>query len=144
LISFDNFAFDKATIPPNNPLSSPVRWQSGGNFRRQQLTLNTEQRAELEALGPATVRAKLIQPGAGRGAALSGFKTGIFGGQLTRGDVEDWLAEKHIEETRIQHGTFRWARIAGWTGIVGIIGLLIDHLSLIDKLIEYLRHLTQR
>ena len=34
------------------------------------MTLNAEQRAELEALGPATVRAKFGQPGPGRGAAI--------------------------------------------------------------------------
>jgi hypothetical protein len=82
--------------------------------------LTAEQRAELEALGPETVRAKLIQPGAGRGAALSGFRTGILGGHLTRGDVEDWLAEKHTQEERRQNSTLLWARIAGWTGIIGI------------------------
>lgn len=83
--------------------------------------LTNEQRAELEALGPETVRAKLIQPGAGRGADLSGFKTGILGGHLTRGDVEDWLADKHIEEARVQNSTLRWAKIAGWAGIAGAL-----------------------
>jgi hypothetical protein len=87
--------------------------------------LTDEQRAELEALGAATVRAKLIQPGAGRGADLAGFKTGIQGGNLTRGDIEDWLAEKHIEEARIQNSTLRWARIAGWAGIIGVIVTLL-------------------
>jgi hypothetical protein len=32
--------------------------------------LTNEQRAELDALGPETVRAKLIQAGPGRGASL--------------------------------------------------------------------------
>jgi hypothetical protein len=53
--------------------------------------LTDEQRAELESHDPATVRTKLIQAGPGRGASVSGFKTG----ELTRGDVEDWLVEKH-------------------------------------------------
>lgn len=91
--------------------------------------LTNEQRAELEALGAETVRAKLIQPGAGRGAALSGFKTGILGGQLTRGDVEDWLAEQHIAEALIQSGTLRWAKVAGWAGIasalIGVASIIV-------------------
>ena len=35
------------------------------------MPLTDEQRAELEALGPETVRAKLIQVGPGRGASLA-------------------------------------------------------------------------
>jgi hypothetical protein len=89
--------------------------------------LTPENRAELEALGAETVRAKLIQGGAGRGAALSGFKTGKYGDALSRGDVEDWLAEKHVEEARLQLGTYRWAKIAA---LVGIAGLIIAAISL--------------
>jgi hypothetical protein len=47
---------------------------------------------------------------------------------LTRGDVEDWLSEKHTEEIRritedaqMQGITLRWAKIAGWAGIVSVI-----------------------
>lgn len=83
--------------------------------------LTDEQRAELEALGPETVRTKLIQGGPGYGATLAGFKTG----NLTRGDVDAWLAEKRIEEAAIQKSTLRWAKIAGWAGIAGaIIGIV--------------------
>ena len=86
--------------------------------------LKPEQRAELEALGPDTVRAKLIQPGAGRGAALAGFKTGIQGGYLTRGDVEDWLAEKHADDTRIKRSTVIWARVGkAGTATLGIAAI---------------------
>jgi hypothetical protein len=38
------------------------------------MPLTDEQRAELEALGPETVRAKLIQAGPGRGASLAGLR----------------------------------------------------------------------
>jgi hypothetical protein len=62
------------------------------------MALKPEQRAELEALGPDTVRIKLIAGNPGRGADVFGFKTGIEGGCLTRGDVEDWLIEKRVEE----------------------------------------------
>jgi hypothetical protein len=40
------------------------------------MTLSNEQRAELEALAPATVRLMLLQGGPGRGASISGFKCG--------------------------------------------------------------------
>jgi hypothetical protein len=87
--------------------------------------LTDEQRAELESHDPATVRTKLIQAGPGRGASVSGFKTG----ELTRGDVEDWLVEKHIEQVRVQDSTLRWAKIAGWAGIasaiVGLVAIIV-------------------
>jgi hypothetical protein len=79
--------------------------------------LTTEQRAELEHHGAASIRFKLTQYGAGRPAAISGFKCG----DITRGDIEDWLAEKNAEETAQQSAILRWARIAGWAGIVSVI-----------------------
>src|SRR5690242_10395498 len=54
------------------------------------MALTPEQRAELEKHGPETVRIKLLQGGADRGASIPGFDTGVFRG-LTRSDVEDWL-----------------------------------------------------
>jgi hypothetical protein len=48
------------------------------------MALNAEQRAELEALGPGTVRMKLLQSGPGKGAAMAGFKSGVLGHQDTR------------------------------------------------------------
>jgi hypothetical protein len=92
--------------------------------------LTKEQRAELEALAPATVRLKLIQAGANRGASVSGFKCG----DITRGDVDDWLIEKNVEEVALQQGTLLWAKIAGWAGIISVIatvimGALAIHLS---------------
>jgi hypothetical protein len=44
-----------------------------------------------------------------------------MGGLLTRSDVEDWLAEKHIEEAAMQRSTLTWAKIAGIAAIVGVI-----------------------
>jgi hypothetical protein len=40
---------------------------------------------------------------------------------INRGDLEDWLIEKHREETKLQVGTLRWAKIAGWAAIIGVI-----------------------
>jgi len=41
------------------------------------MALTDKQRAELEALDPETVLAKLSQSGPGRGAAVAGFKTSL-------------------------------------------------------------------
>jgi hypothetical protein len=94
--------------------------------------LTYEQRAELEALGIETVRAKLGQPGPGRGANLYGFKTGVEGGALMRGDVEDWLAEKNAEQTRehanevrVLKATLGWAKVAGVASIVGALAAVM-------------------
>jgi|Tabmets5t2r1_1033131.scaffolds.fasta_scaffold162763_1 hypothetical protein len=84
--------------------------------------LTSEQRAEVESLGAATVRVKLIPAGPGRGAAVYGFKCGT----IDRGDLEDWLIEKHREETKLQVGTLQWAKIAGWAAIASVIVGAID------------------
>jgi len=81
------------------------------------MALSREQRAELNALGPDNVRQKLFESGAGRGALVRGFRCGDIG----RGDIEDWLAEKYVEETAMQRGTLRWAQIAGCAGIAGVV-----------------------
>jgi hypothetical protein len=85
------------------------------------MTLSNEQRAELEGLAPATVRLMLLQGGPGRGASISGFKCG----DITKGDIDDWLIEKNIEEAAIQRGTLRWAKIAGFAGIVSVVVTVI-------------------
>ena len=83
-------------------------------------TLTPEQRAELERLGPETIRLKLMLGGPGRGASIPGFETGPFQ-SLTRSDVETWLAGKSVEEAVIQQSTLRWAKIAGIAAIAGVI-----------------------
>ena len=85
------------------------------------MPLTPEQRDELEALGAATVRVKLVQAGAGRWTTLVGFKTGENGKGLSRGDVEDWLIEKAKEERLVEASTLRWAKIAGWSAIIGVV-----------------------
>jgi hypothetical protein len=86
-----------------------------------EVMLTDVQHAELETLGVSSVRLKLLQGGPGRGASISGFKCG----DITRGDIEDWLIEKNIEETAIQQGTLRWAKIAGWAGIISVVVTVI-------------------
>jgi hypothetical protein len=86
------------------------------------MPLNNIQRNELEATGAKVVSFKLMaQPGADKGAAIRGFNCG----DITRGDVEDWLADKARDEERQQARILQWARIAGWSGIVAaVIGAL--------------------
>jgi hypothetical protein len=81
------------------------------------MPLTPEQRAELEEHGPQNIRFKLPQHGGGRGAAIPGFKCG----DITRGDIDDWLAEKSRIETAQQAATLKWAKIAGWAGIASVI-----------------------
>ena len=87
------------------------------------MALTPEQRALLEKLGPELVRQKLLEGGGtGRGAAVRGFGTDLF-----RGDVEDWLAEKHREALSLQRRTF-WAVIVA--GGVGIASLVVAFITL--------------
>jgi hypothetical protein len=61
--------------------------------------LTSEQTAELEALGTASVRLKLFLFRRRRAEFLRGFKSG----DLKRSDVEGWLAEKYSQ----RHMPFR-------------------------------------
>jgi len=84
--------------------------------------LTDAQRKELERNGTSNVRFKLSSYGGGRASALTGAYPGEV---MTRGDVEDWLAERAIEETEMARSTLRWAKIAGWAGIAGaVLGLV--------------------
>jgi hypothetical protein len=90
-------------------------------FNASASVLALDQRKELDNLGAASIRLKLTQYGGGRGASIGGFKCG----DITRGDIEDWLVEKNAEETALQRGTLRWAKIAGWAGIISIVLTII-------------------
>lgn len=58
------------------------------------MALTTSEQTALEAAGAANVRDKLRYAGPGRGAAVPGLASG----DLSRGDVEDWLADKESKE----------------------------------------------
>lgn len=84
--------------------------------------LTDAQRIELERNGAANVRLKLSSYGGGRASALTGAYPGEV---MTRGDVEDWLAQQAIEEAEMARSTLRWAKIAGWSAIAGaLLGLV--------------------
>ena len=105
---------DEQLRPHEGPLSFayPFADLLGGT-----MALTTEQRAYLEKLGPELVRQKLLEGGGtGRGAAVRGFGT-----DLLRGDVEDWLAEKHRETLSLQRRTFWAVIVAAGVGIASLV-----------------------
>ncbi len=79
--------------------------------------LTPQQCDELEAFGPENVRAKLATQGEGRDASIMGFKCG----EITRGDIEDWLAEKNTQEKKMQERILFWAIVGGVSGTVGAL-----------------------
>jgi hypothetical protein len=89
----------------------------GRHTEGERMELTPEQRRELENLGAATIHFKLLHSGAGRGAAVGGFRCG----EITRGDIEDWLGEKISEETALQASTLFWARIAGVAAVISVL-----------------------
>jgi hypothetical protein len=79
--------------------------------------LTRAQKDELEQQGPQNIRFKLASYGGGRGAAIGGFRCG----DINRGEIEDWLAEKYKREAAQQRSAVRWARIAAWAAIASAI-----------------------
>jgi hypothetical protein len=79
--------------------------------------LTRAQRDELEQQGAQNIRFKLASYGGGRLAAIGSFRCG----DINRGEIEDWLAEKYQREAAQQRSTLRWARIAAWAAIVSAI-----------------------
>jgi hypothetical protein len=79
--------------------------------------LSRAQRDELGKQGAQNIRFKLASYGGGRGAAIGGFRCG----DISRGEIEDWLAEKYHREATQQRSTLRWAQIAAWAAIVSAI-----------------------
>ena len=84
------------------------------------MPLSESDRAELERLGVDNVRQKLV-PGAGGDSVVPGLGPG-FG--MTRGDVEEWLAEKSQEAAKLQLKILWWARAAFWVGVTSILVML--------------------
>src|SRR5215467_15635278 len=78
------------------------------------MTLSEEQRRELERLTIENVCLKLAYSAAEREAVAPGLGDGMF----LPGDVEDWLAEMARLGAKERAATLRWARIAGWAGIM--------------------------
>jgi|HubBroStandDraft_4_1064222.scaffolds.fasta_scaffold146036_2 hypothetical protein len=84
------------------------------------MPLSESDRAELERLGVDNVRQRLV-PGSGGGSVVPGLGPG-FG--MTRGDVEEWLAEKSQEATKLQRDILWWAKAATWIGVTNILVMI--------------------
>jgi hypothetical protein len=82
------------------------------------MPLSPSDRAELDRLGVDNVRQRLDFSGPGTGAVVPGLGPG-FG--MTRGDVEEWLAEKGREAAKLQLDILWWAKAAAWIGLIGIL-----------------------
>ena len=79
--------------------------------------LTETQRKELEDMGAPNVRTHLLQYGGSRGADIGGFKCG----NITRGDIVDWLAtQNRIEESR-QNRILFWAIVGGVAGALSLL-----------------------
>jgi hypothetical protein len=81
------------------------------------MPLSQSDRAELDRLGVDNVRQRLV-PGSGGSAVVPGLGPGVG---MTRSDVEEWLAEKSQEATKLQLNILWWARAAFWVGVASIL-----------------------
>src|ERR1700692_1614307 len=96
------------------------------------MMLTDEQRTELETLAPAMVRLQLLkrgQGGAGRGASSPGFKCG----DITRGYIEDWLAEKDEARRLRDLQSFNYSR---WTFYVAVGALIAAVVGIIVTILH--------
>ena len=75
--------------------------------------LTSEQIAELEALGTASVRQKLFLFRGHQAEFMHGFNSG----DMKRSDVEAWLLEKHSQ----RHTSFRKTKIVALTMLVAVV-----------------------
>jgi hypothetical protein len=82
------------------------------------MTLSNADRAELDRLGIENVKLKLGHAGPGSGSTVPGLGQ-AFG--MTRGDVEDWLAEQDREAAKQRVDTLWWAKTAAWISALGIL-----------------------
>ena len=90
--------------------------------------LTDDQRAELERLGTAYVRLKIVNYAGGhtgRKSMIGGFDTG----DMMRKAIEDWLvtrsAQEAAEQAKEQADILKWAKIAAWAAIAGVVITII-------------------
>jgi hypothetical protein len=90
------------------------------------MPIGGENRAELDRLGVENVRLQLMHAGPSRGSVVPGLgkrPDQQFG--MTRGDVEDWLAEQTRVAARQQADILWWAKAAAIIGLAGIAVAII-------------------
>jgi hypothetical protein len=89
------------------------------------MPLTFDQQRECERQGPDNVRRQLAYAGANPGSVVPGLGDGM----MTRGDVQEWLAEierKSAEEQKeATANTLFWAKVAAWAGIIGIVVTIV-------------------
>jgi len=85
------------------------------------MPLSPSDRAELGRLGADNVRHRLSYAGPSRDAVITSLGPG-FG--MTRGDVEEWLAEKSQEDSKLKHDILWWAKAATWVGVTSILVMI--------------------
>jgi hypothetical protein len=89
------------------------------------MPLTFDQQRECERQGPDNVRRQLAYAGANPGSVVPGLGDGT----MTRGDVQEWLAEierKSAEEQKeATASTLFWAKVAAWAGIIGIVVTIV-------------------
>jgi hypothetical protein len=86
------------------------------------MPLTPAQLAILNKLGASNVRPRLQYAGAGCGSAVPG----ISSPDPSRIDVEEWLAEKDREASKLQADTLWYAKAAFWATIsVGVAGIIV-------------------
>jgi hypothetical protein len=90
------------------------------------MPLTPAQLAILNKLGASNVRPRLQYAGAGSGSAVPG----ISSPDPSRIDVEEWLAEKDREASKLQTDTLWYAKAAFWGTIsVGVAGIIVTILA---------------
>jgi hypothetical protein len=85
------------------------------------MPLSPSDRTELERLGADNVRHRLSYSGPSKEAVIGAFGPG-FG--MTRGDVEEWLAEKSQEAAKLQLNILWWAKAAAWISATSILVMI--------------------
>src|SRR4051812_45573870 len=84
--------------------------------------LTSSEREELEQMGAARVRARLLTHAGGRRSVLDSF---LQSGDPLRGDVEDWIADhakvEVVAQQKQQRALLRWARTAAIAAIAAIL-----------------------
>ena len=85
------------------------------------MPLSQSDRAELDRLGADNVRHRLSYAGPSKDAVITSLGPGFC---MTRGDVEEWLAEKSQEDSKLQHDILWWAKAATWIGVRSILVMI--------------------
>jgi len=82
------------------------------------MALSENDRAKLDRLGIENVKLKLAYAGPGPQSAVPGLGPGL---DMTRGDIEEWLAEQSHKASKQQDDILWWAKAATWVAVGGIV-----------------------